>query len=86
MRLAGQTYFAPLETGGAPGMWHAMIPFADGDFVELTRQIHSGRDDSAAAFADVILRTLEARRASFLTPTALVEPCYAVSRTASAGS
>jgi UDP-GlcNAc:undecaprenyl-phosphate/decaprenyl-phosphate GlcNAc-1-phosphate transferase len=86
MRLAGQTYFARLEAGGARGLWHAIIPFADGDFVELTRQIQSGRDDSAAAFADVILRTLETKRAIFVAPTAPVEPCYAVSRAASAGN
>jgi UDP-GlcNAc:undecaprenyl-phosphate GlcNAc-1-phosphate transferase len=86
MRLAGQTYFARLETSGARGVWHAMIPFAGGDFVELTRQIQSGRNDSAAAFADIILRTFETKRATFLTPTALVESCYTVSRSASAGS
>jgi UDP-GlcNAc:undecaprenyl-phosphate GlcNAc-1-phosphate transferase len=86
LRLAGQSYFARLETNGARGEWHAMIPFVDGDFVELTGQIQIGRDDSFTAFADIILRTLETKRASFLTPSALVEPYYAVSRTASAGN
>lgn len=70
MRLADQTFRADtVETILPEGAWRISMPFAGGDFVQMTRQGQMDKNDRAAAlsFADIIQRTLEARHPFLVT-------------------
>ncbi|HMF75462.1 MAG TPA: MraY family glycosyltransferase, partial [Bryobacteraceae bacterium] len=88
MRLAGQMYFAGKpETDASGGAWSLTISFADGDFVEMTRQVQiSNSDEPIAAFADIIKRTLKTRRLIFLASSEPAKPRVLLSRAASVGA
>jgi UDP-GlcNAc:undecaprenyl-phosphate GlcNAc-1-phosphate transferase len=88
MRLLGQMYSDGIEVRSISGTLYSVVKLADGDFVELSRQISNSRDDSITAFADKIHRILAAKRTVFLgqTEPAESEPHYVLAGAAAAGN
>ena len=68
MSLSGLT-FDWQDTVYPVSSWEVTVPIADGDFVRLTRPFGSGQPSVVGALADILRKTLTAKRIIYLNPT-----------------